>query len=69
METASDFIFLDSKITVDGDWSHEIKKTLAPWKESYDKPRQHIKKQRHYFADKDLQSNYDFSSSHVQMWP
>ena len=56
METASDFIFLDSKITVDGDWSHEIKKTLAPWKESYDKPRQHIKKQRHYFADKDLHS-------------
>ena len=38
------FIFLDSKITVDGDSSHEIKKMLAPWKESYDKPRQYIKK-------------------------
>ena len=45
-ETVSDFIFLDSKITVDGDCSHEIK-TLAPWKKSYDQPRQHIKKQRY----------------------
>ena len=51
METVTDFIFLDSKITADGDCSHEIK-TLAPWKKSFDKPRQHIKKQRHYFADK-----------------
>ena len=50
------FIFLGSKITVDGDCSHEIKKALAPWKESYDKPRQHIKKQRHYFANKGLYS-------------
>ena len=40
-----------SKITADSDCSHEIK-TLASWKESYDKPRQHIKKQRHHFADK-----------------
>ena len=47
-----DFIFLGSKITVDGDCSHEIKKVLTPWKESYDKPRQCIKKQRHYFVDK-----------------
>ena len=45
VETATDFIFLGSKITADGDCSHEIK-TLASWKESYDKPRQHIKKQR-----------------------
>ena len=44
VETASDFIFLGSKITVDGDCSHEIK-TLTPWKESYDQPRQHIQKQ------------------------
>ena len=51
METVTDFIFLGSKITADGDCSHEIK-TLAPWKRSYDQPRQHIKKQRHYFADK-----------------
>ena len=42
---------------------------LAPWKESYDQPRQHIKKQRHYFANKGLPSNcYGFSSSHVWMW-
>ena len=42
---------------------------FAPWKKSYDKPRQHIKKQRHYFADKGLSSlSYDFSSSHVWMW-
>ena len=42
---------------------------LAPWKKSYDKPRQHIKKQRHYFADKGPSSqSYRFSSSHVWMW-
>ena len=43
--------------------------TLAPWKESYDKPRQCIKKQRHHFANKDLYSQgYCFSSGHVWMW-
>ena len=42
IETVTDFIFLGSKITAYGDCSHEIKKTLAPWKKSYDKPRQHI---------------------------
>ena len=46
METVTDFIFLGSKINADGDCSHEIK-TLAPWKKSYDQPRQHIEKQRH----------------------
>ena len=51
METVRDFIFLGSKITVDSDYSREIK-TLAPWKESYDKLRQHIKKQRFHFAAK-----------------
>ena len=51
-ETVTDFIFLGSKITVDGDCSHGIKKMLAPLKKIYDQPRQHIKKQRHYFADK-----------------
>jgi len=45
------FIFLGSQITANGDYSHEIKK-LAHWKESYDKPRQHIKKQRHHLVDK-----------------
>ena len=44
-------------------------KMLAPWKESYDQPRQHIKKQRHYFANKGPSSQgYGFSSSHVWMW-
>ena len=44
--------------------------SLAPWKKSYDKPKQYIKNQRHYFADKCLYSqSYGFSSSHVQMWP
>ena len=51
VETVSDFIFGGSKITADGDCSHEIKRCLTPWKESYDQPRQHIQKQRHYFAD------------------
>ena len=97
VETVTDFIFLGSKITADGDCGHEIKRHLllgrksesevtqscptlsdpmdysppgppfmgfsrqeywsgvplpSPWKESYDQPRQHIKKQRYYFANK-----------------
>ena len=56
METVTDFIFLGSKITAD-------------WKKSYDKHRQHIKKQRRYFADKSPSSqSCGFSSSHVWMW-
>ena len=51
VERVRDFILGGSQITADGDCSHEIK-TLAPWKKSYDQPRQHIKKQRHYFADR-----------------
>ena len=48
VEAVTSFLFLGSKITVDGDCSHEIKRRLlAPWKESYDQPRQHIQKQRH----------------------
>ena len=63
METMTEFIFLGSKITADSDLSHEIQ-TLAPWKKSYDKPKWHIKKQRHYLADKGLSiRNYDFSGS------
>ena len=66
-ETVEDFIFLGSKITADGDCSYEIK-TLAPWKKSYDQPRHHIKKQRHYFVNKGPSSqSYVFSSSHVWM--
>ena len=70
VKTVTDFIFLCSKITVDSDCRHEIKKkkTLAPWKRNYDKPRQCIEKQRHHFADRSpyIQS-YDFSRSHVRM--
>ena len=66
-ETMRDFIFLGSKITADCDCSHEIK-TLASRKKSYDKPRQLIKKQRHYFANKSPsnQSN-GFYSNRVWM--
>ena len=68
MKTVANFIFLSSKISADGDNSHEIK-MLIPWKKSYDKPRQHIKKQRYYFPDKSPSSqSYGFSSSHVWMW-
>ena len=67
VETVADFIFWVSKITEDGDCSHEIK-SLTPWKESCDQPRQHIKKQKHYFANKGLSSQgYGFSSGHVWM--
>ena len=64
VETVSDFIFWGSKITVDGDCSHEIK-MLAAWKESYDKLTQCIKKQTHHFANKGL---YHQSYGFVQMW-
>ena len=67
METVTDFILGGSKITADGGCSHEIK-TLAPWKKSYDQPRQHIKKQRHDFAIKGPSSQgYGFSSGHAWM--
>ena len=67
-ETVPNFIFLGSKITVDGDCSHEIK-TLAPWKKSHDTPGQHIKKQRHYFVSKGpCSQSCGFYSSHVWMW-
>ena len=64
METVTDFIFLGSKITADGD---EMKRhLLLALRKSYD--QQHIKKQRHYFVDKGLPSQgYGFSSSHVWM--
>ena len=65
VETVADFIFWVSKITEDGDCSHEIK-SLTPWKESCDQPRQHIKKQKHYFANKGPSSQgYGFSSRYV----
>ena len=67
-EIVSDLIFWDSKITADGDCSHEIKR-LTPWKESCDQPRQHIQKHRHYFVNKGPSSqDYGFSSGHEWMW-
>ena len=67
METVTDFIFLGSKITEDSDCSQEIK-TPAPWKKSYDKPKQHIKEQRHYFANKGSHNqSYGFTDSHIWM--
>ena len=52
METVTGFVFLGSKIIVDGGLQTWNQKTLASWKKSYDKTRQHIKKQRHHFANK-----------------
>ena len=67
VETVTDFIFWGSKVTADVDCSHEIK-TFTLWKNSYDQPRQHIKKQIHYFANKGPSSqSYGFSNSHVWM--
>ena len=65
VETVTDFILGGSQIIADGDCSHEMK---TPWKESYDQPRQHTKKQRHYFANNGPSNQgYGFFSSHVWM--
>ena len=64
VETVKDYLF-GSKIAADGDCSHEIK-MIAPLKKNYDQTRQHIKKQRHHLANKDLsRQSFGFSSSHV----
>ena len=64
-ETVTGFIFGGSQITADGDAALELKDACSLEK-SYDQPRQHIKKQRHYFTNKVPSSqNYGFSSSHV----
>ena len=68
METVTDFIFLGSKITADDDCSHEIKRHLLLGSKAINQPRQHIEKQRHYFANKGPSSqSYNFSSSLVWM--
>ena len=68
VETVADFIFLGSKITADGDSSHQVKRRFTAWKESYDQPRQYIEKLRHYFGHKGPSSQgYAFSSGHVWM--
>ena len=67
METVTEFIFLESKITADGDCSHEIKRRLLLGKKPMTNVDSIIEKQRHYFADKGLSSqSYGFSSS--QEW-
>ena len=66
VETVRDFFW--AKINADGDCSHEIKRRLAPWKKSYDQPRQHAKKHSCNFADNDPYSqSYGFCSSRVQI--
>ena len=68
MEIVTDFILGASKITADGDCSHEIKKHLLLGRKVNDQPRQHIKKQRHYFTNKGPSSQgYGFSCGHVWM--
>ena len=65
VDIVTDFIFLGSKITADGDWSCKIKRHLLLGK----KVMTNLSKQRHYFANKGLSSQgYCFSSSHVWMW-
>ena len=68
-EKSDRLYFLGSKITADGDCSHEIKRILTSWKKSYYQPRQHIKKQKHYFTNKGPSNQgCGVSSSHVWMW-
>ena len=69
VEAVSDFIFGSSKITADGDCSHEIKRRLLLGRKVMTNLDSNIKKQRHYFANKGLSSQgYGFSSGHVWMW-
>ena len=68
VKTVSDFIFLGSKITIDGDCTHEIKRRLLLGRKVMTNSRQHIQKQRHYFANKCPSSQgYGFSCGHVWM--
>ena len=68
MKTVTDFIFSGSKITADGDCSHEIKRHLLLGRKALIN-REHIKKQRHYCSEKGpFSQGYGFSSSHVWMW-
>ena len=69
METVTDFIFLGSKITADGDCSREIKRRLLLGRKAMTNLDSVLKKQSYYFANKELSSqSYGFSSSHVWMW-
>ena len=65
-EMVADFVFLGSKITADGDFSHEIKRRLLLGRKVMTNLKQHIKKQRHYFVNKGPSGqDYGFSSGHV----
>ena len=69
VETMADFIFLGSKITADGDYSHEIKRSLLLGKKVMTNLDSILKKQRYYSANKGPSGQgYDFSISHVWMW-
>ena len=69
VETVAEFILGGSKITADGDCNHEIKRRLLLGRKSYDQPKQRIKKQRHYFANKGPSSQgYGFFSGQFWMW-
>ena len=68
VQAVTDLIFLGSKITVDGDCSHEIKRRLLLGRKDLTQPRKHIKMQRHYFANKGQSSqSFGFSISHAWM--
>ena len=69
METVTDYFWGALKSLQMVTAAMKLKERLkAPWKKSYDQPRQHIRKQRHYFANKGLSNqSYSFSSSHVWM--
>ena len=67
VEAVTDFLFLGSKITAMVTTTMKLEDDYF-WQENYDKPRQHIKKQRHHFANKGSYSHcYSFSSSHIWM--
>ena len=68
MEKVTDFIFLGSKITVDSDYSYEVKRHLITGRKTMTNLDSILKKQRHHLVDKGLYSlSYGFSSSHIQM--
>ena len=68
VETVTDFIFLGSKITVDGDCSRDIKRHLVLGRKVHEKHRQHVKKHRNHFTNKGVYNqSYGFPSSRVWM--
>ena len=67
-DTVADFVFLGSKITADGNCSHEMKRHLHLGRKVMTQPRQHVKNQRHYFVNNGPSSQgYGFSRGHVWM--